>query len=354
MERWVQNLLAWYARAKREMPWRGHPDPYAVWVSEIMLQQTQVETVRGYFTRFLSAFSSVADLAAADTDPLLKAWEGLGYYTRARNLRKAAQEVMTRFGGKVPGTAADLATLPGIGDYTAAAIASIAFGEAEPVVDGNVARVFARYRGLSDDFKKLPPRRKLADWLRPHIQSSLSPADFNQAMMELGALICTPRSPKCAVCPLASDCFARVNGRQADFPFKASKKEIPDRYAIACCIQSSDGKYLFMRHPGEKLLGGLWEFPGCAIPAPLPLEEAQLALEKETGLPIRGLTAHGHLKHVFSHFRLFLYLFSLPPLPEAYTAYTLDDKTFRWVDSPDELPLATAHRKAILKICETK
>lgn len=340
---WAADLLAWYAVARREMPWRGHEDPYAVWVSEIMLQQTQVDTVRGYFARFLAAFPSVEALANAADDPLLKAWEGLGYYTRVRNLRKAAQVVAGRMGGEIPRSAAALAELPGIGDYTAAAIASICFGEPAPVVDGNVARVFARYRGLSDDFKKPAPRLALAAWLRPAIEACAVPGDFNQAMMELGALVCTPRNPACEGCPLAPDCFARKHHAQADYPYKAPKKEAPLRFAVGCVIRSADGRWLFMRHPGEKLLGGLWELPGGACENRPDAKEALALIRRETGLPVAALEFQGRLAHVFSHFRLELALFEAPPLAEAAPL----PERFRWVASPDELPLATAHRKAI-------
>lgn len=344
--KWITDLLAWYASARREMPWRGHPDPYAVWVSEIMLQQTQVETVRGYFVRFLAAFPTLESLACAQTDALLKAWEGLGYYTRARNLRKAAQLVVAEKGGEIPRSATELVRLPGIGDYTAAAIASICFAEPAPVVDGNVARVFARYRGLSDDFKKPAPRLALAAWLKPAIESCAVPGDFNQAMMELGALICTPRNPACGECPLAPGCFARKHAAQADYPFKAAKKESPLRFAVACVIRSAGGKWLFMRRPGEKLLGGLWELPGGSCEKRPDANEALALIQQETGLPIAALEARGRLVHVFSHFKLELSLFSASPLAET----TVLPDHFRWVDSPDELPLATAHRKLLKKV----
>ena len=229
MEPWVSDLLAWYRSRERPMPWRGHPDPYAVWVSEIMLQQTQVETVRPYFTRFLAAFPDIPALAAAEDEPLLKAWEGLGYYTRVRNLRKAAQLLMAEHVGTLPRTVEGLRALPGVGDYTAAAIASICFGLPVPVVDGNVARVFARRNLLDGDFHKPAPRRTLADWLTPHIIASGDPAAFNQAMMDLGAQVCTPRNPRCDDCPLRPTCQAAEQGRQADFPAPPPAKALPRR-----------------------------------------------------------------------------------------------------------------------------
>ena len=261
MDAWVADLLAWYRSRERPMPWRGHPDPYAVWVSEIMLQQTQVETVRPYFTRFLAAFPDIPSLAAAEDEPLLKAWEGLGYYTRVRNLRKAAQRLMAEHGGALPRTVEGLRALPGVGDYTAAAIASICFGLPVPVVDGNVARVFARRNLLDGDFHKPAPRRALADWLTPHIAASGDPAAFNQAMMDLGAQICTPRNPRCDDCPLCPTCQAAEQGRQADFPAPPPAKTLPERTGAALLLRDAQGRLLLAKHPGDRLLAGFWELP---------------------------------------------------------------------------------------------
>lgn len=324
---WVPRLLEWYAANKRAMPWRGHPDPYAVWVSEIMLQQTQVDTVRPYFARFLEAFPSVADLAAAEDGPLLKAWEGLGYYTRVRNLRKAARLLMATRGGALPRTSEGLRALPGIGAYTAAAIASICFGEPAPVVDGNVARVFARRNALRDDFKKDAPRRALAAWLAPHITASGAPADFNQAMMELGALVCTPHNPACLLCPLRVDCRAAADGTQADFPMTPLRKALPERKGRVVVVRDAQGRLLLARHAGERLLEGFWELP----------ERARLPFAP-------GKTRRlGTYRQTFSHFRLTLSVHRAPtpegepPLPEGYT----------WCADPSALPLTTATRKIL-------
>ena len=329
MEAWVDSLLTWYRANRREMPWRGHPDPYAVWVSEIMLQQTQVDTVRPYFTRFLKTFPGIASLAAAADEPLLKAWEGLGYYTRVRNMRKAARTMLERFGGKLPRTPAELRTLPGIGDYTAASVASICFGVPEPVVDGNVARVFARFFLLRDDFSAQPPRRRLADRLRPHIEASGAPSDFNQAMMELGALVCTPRRWVCERCPLRAECRAAAEGCQADYPVSKAAKPLPLRKADVLLLRRpEDGATLFSRHAGERLLGGFWELP-AKTDCPIPI-----------GRPRRLMVYH----QTFSHFRLEMTVRTAPvraagPLPE--------DGTFRWETDLSALPLTTATRKIL-------
>lgn len=324
---WVQNLLDWYHANKRQMPWRGHPDPYAVWVSEIMLQQTQVDTVRPYFVRFMESFPTLQALAEATDDVLLKSWEGLGYYTRVRNLRKAAQTVIAHFHGQLPQTAAQLQTLPGIGAYTAAAIASIAFGEAIPVVDGNVARVFSRYRCLEDNFKKDAPRRDLATWLTPFIQAVPSSGDFNQAMMELGALVCTPRNPTCESCPLRETCKAAEAGMQAEYPKIEKAKTLPTRKFRVALLQNDAGEILLAQSREERLLAGFWELPHIdQLTLPKPKRPQRLGVYKQT----------------FSHFHLELTVLSwhveaTPPLPA----------TQQWVALPTPLPLTTATRKIL-------
>ena len=321
-------LLAWYRANKREMPWRGHPDPYAVWVSEIMLQQTQVETVRPYFARFLAAFPTLAALAAAEDDPLLKAWEGLGYYSRVRNLRKAAQLVMAEHGGSLPRSAAALEKLPGIGPYTAAAIASICFGEAAPVVDGNVIRVFARHNLLPDDFSALAPRRALAVWLTPLIVASGASGDFNQAMMELGALVCSPHRPQCAICPLRHSCRAAAEGRQSDFPRPSPKKPLPTRREQVLLLRNTEGALLLCRHPGTRLLAGFWELPALeALPFPL-------------GVRPRALPTP--YRQSFTHFHLIQRVYVAPPLPPIALP-----EGYCWAADPAALPLTTAARKVI-------
>ncbi len=324
---WVQNLLAWYHANKRQMPWRGHPDPYAVWVSEIMLQQTQVDTVRPYFVRFMESFPTLQALAEATDDALLKSWEGLGYYTRVRNLRKAAQTVIAHFHGQLPQTAEQLQTLSGIGAYTAAAIASIAFGEATPVVDGNVARVFARYRCLDDNFKKDAPRRDLALWLTPFIQAVPSSGDFNQAMMELGALVCTPRHPTCDNCPLRETCKAFANGSQADYPKIEKTKTLPTRKFSVALLRNAAGEILLAQSQEERLLAGFWELPHCdQLNTPKPRCSQRLGVYKQT----------------FSHFHLELTIYTWRIAEDV----TLSD-TQQWVSLPTSLPLTTATRKIL-------
>lgn len=304
----AKALETWFAAVKRPMPWRKNPTPYVCWLSEIMMQQTTYASVLPYYERFLAKFPTVETLAAADESDVLKAWEGLGYYARARNLLKAAKAFAASGRAVWPDSAAAWAKAPGVGPYTAAALASVLLGERVPVVDGNVARVFARVWELADDFRKLPARQKLAARLQSEIDRAAVPGDFNQAMMELGALVCTPTSPACADCPLAAVCGASRHGTQATFPVKAAKKELPVRRTTAILVTDAEGRVLLVQNRAGGLLKGLWELP-IVEPA-------------------------GDLTQVFSHFRL-----------EQRTLKALrSDAEFR---NPREVPLTTATRKTL-------
>lgn len=346
-ERWPQRLLAWYADQKREMPWRGHGDPYAVWLSEIMLQQTQVAVVVPFFERFLQRFPTMSALATAPESDVLKLWEGLGYYSRARHLHAAAQQVAARPDGKLPPTAADLSELPGIGPYTAAAIASICFGEATPVVDGNVARVFARCLGWRDDFRLPAARRKLAAWLTPHIAGVPVPGDFNQAMMELGALVCTPRAPACPACPLRGTCIARQEGVQAELPVRPVQRHLPLRRAVAVVVRRR-GRVLLAQRDRRGFLGGFWALPGGATATAAPsVRQVAALVRKQTGLAVAGLAGIGVWKQTFSHFRLELRVYACRQIlgrlrPEQRLS-------LRWCSAADRqrLPVVMLHRRAL-------
>ena len=344
---WIPRLLRWYAAHRRDLPWRGHADPYAVWLSEIMLQQTRVDAVRPYFTRFLARFPSVADLASAPPTDVLKLWEGLGYYSRARNLQAAAGQIVVRHAGRLPRTAAALALLPGIGPYTAAAIASICFGERVPVVDGNVARVFSRVLGWRDDFRKLPARRKLAEWLQPQMADVESPGDFNQSMMELGALICLPRAPACAQCPLAAVCLACRTQTQSNYPVRPARPKIPTRHTSAVVIRRR-GRVLLVQRQEHGLLGGFWELPGNTAAQPSTARTVAAAVRRQTGLTVSHVSGSGKLTHIFSHFRLQLALY----ICRAKGRIHADVARLQWASAADleRLPVSTAHRRA-LRIC---
>lgn len=301
-------LETWFAAAKRPMPWRLKPSPYVCWLSEILMQQTTYAAVLPYYERFLGRFPTVQKLAAADEADVLKAWEGLGYYARARNLLKAARQIMKGNKAVWPTTSGEWATLPGVGPYTAAALASVLSGERTPVVDGNVARVFARYWLLGDDFKKLPARVRLAERLRPEIVRANVPGDFNQAMMELGATVCTPSHPTCGTCPLASACASRRDGTWADYPVRFGKKPLPVRRTQAVIVTDAQGRVLLVQNREGGLLKGLWELP--------TIEPA------------------GELVQTFSHFRQEL------SMVRAIRA----DAEFK---DPKSVPLTTATRRAL-------
>lgn len=342
-----EALLAWYYEHRREMPWRGHPSPYAVWVSEIMLQQTQVDTARPYFDRFMEKFPTVWALAEAESETVLKAWEGLGYYARARNLQRAAQHVVCEHGGDLPDSSAALLALPGVGDYTAAAISSICFGEPAPVVDGNVARVFSRVFLLDDDFKKPTARRALAERLRPAFECVDSPGDLNQAMMELGALVCRPRQPACDVCPLASECGALREGCQEAYPLRREAVKVPVREHVALVLRRG-AKWLMVQRDETGLMGGLWELPSGEI---LQNETVNMAAQRigleMTGLQIKVQATAGEVKHVFSHFVLKLAVLEAKRVGGRFSVAR--NPAFRWVtaDDLDVLPIATAHWRAL-------
>ena len=294
-------LLAWYDRHRRALPWRAvggaKPDPYAVWLSEVMLQQTTVAAVKGFYARFLELWPDVAALAAAPREAVLKEWAGLGYYARARNLHDCAAAVVARHGGSFPRREAELRALPGIGDYTAAAVAAIAFGEVATVVDGNVERVMSRLHAIEAPIPAARPEiRRLTAALVPRAR----PGDFAQATMDLGATICTPRSPACAICPLTACCAARAAGTQALYPRKLPKKAIPRRFGAMAVVERADGAVLVRTRPSKGLLGGMTEFFGSdwgpEAPAGATLAEAcDAALERI-----------GTVEHVFTHFALTL------------------------------------------------
>lgn len=296
-------LLAWYRAGHRALPWRGVRDPYRIWVSEIMLQQTQVDTVIPYYRRWLRRFPSVRALAAAPEQDLLALWEGLGYYSRARNLHKAAQVVVSQYEGRLPRTLEGLRALPGIGPYTAAAIASLAFGVDAAVLDGNVKRVLARLFDFQADVKS--PRGEKQLWERA--QSLLPPGeagDYNQAIMDLGATICSPRSPQCAICPVRKHCLARKLGVQLERPVPRAKAPLPQR-TLAVGVIRKRGRVLISQRPSDELLGGLWAFPaGEFIEGRSQPYSLKRAVKRDWGIEIAVQTQTQTLTHTFSHFHL--------------------------------------------------
>ncbi len=300
------DLLVWYDRHRRRLPWRAMPgeraDPYRVWLSEIMLQQTTVQAVKPYFERFLTRFPDVESLANAPQDAVMQAWAGLGYYSRARNLHACAQVVARDHGGRFPADETSLRALPGIGIYTAAAIAAIAFDIPAVAVDGNVERVVSRLIALEEPLPAAKPRiREVTQALVPQARSG----DFAQAMMDLGATICTPKRPACALCPWMAACVARREGLQESFPRKAKKAPREIRYGAAFVAERADGAILLRTRPSSGLLGGMAEVPGSDWRADYPLSQAILDAPFEA----RWRRLPGIVRHVFTHFPLELIVF---------------------------------------------
>ena len=300
------RLLAWYGAQGRDLPWRHTRDPYRIWLSEIMLQQTTVAAVIPYYQRFLDGFPDVAALAAAPLEKVIELWAGLGYYTRARNLHRAAQAVVSDHGGRFPATIAELAALPGIGRSTAGAIVSIAFDQPAPILDGNVRRVLVRLCAYAGDPRGAEAERLLWEWAEA-LTSKERPHDYAQAIMDLGATVCTPRQPACPDCPLADLCQARRQGVERQLPAARSRKSVPVRHQVALLVEC-DGRYLVRLRPPEGFLGGLWEFPVADLRPDEPSLMAAGRLAAELGMAGQRAEA-GKLKHAYSHFTVAIHPF---------------------------------------------
>jgi len=319
-----ETFLTWYHKEKRNLPWRATNDPYAIWISEIMLQQTRVETVIGYFYRFMEQFPTIQDLAVAEEQKLLKVWEGLGYYSRARNLKAAAQQIVAEFDGEMPQSIEEICSLKGIGPYTAGAIGSIAFGLPEPAIDGNVMRVVSRLFCIEADIAKASSRAPFDEAMRTIISPD-EPGEFNQALMDLGSRICTPTTPKCEECPISQYCLAYAENRQTDFPVKSKKAKPKDVYYIAGAIEDQ-GSFLLVQRPETGLLASMWHFPLVEVTKEqyealqrtwAKEEQLQLdliaeddALEIFPDLPVVWQKRHfGEITHIFSHLKWHVLLF---------------------------------------------
>lgn len=330
----VSPLLYWYKEAAADLPWRRSNNPYHIWLSEIMLQQTQVTTVIPYFERFLAAFPTIEALAAASQDELLKQWEGLGYYSRARNLHAAAKQVVADHNGQLPTTAAALQQLKGIGPYTAGAIASIAYGEAAPVLDGNVIRVFARLFNIDDDVRLSGTTQSL--WQRAaelmHAVPSGRAGDYNQALMELGRTICRPRNPQCAQCPISDHCRALAAGVQHERPVKSKKAPTP-HYDVTCGLIWNDADQLLIaKRPDDALLGGLWEFPGGKVEDGETMPECLAReLQEELAITVDVHDLYMQVKHAYTHFKITLFAFNCRLQPASPPPECLECADYRWV-----------------------
>lgn len=303
-----RRLLAWYDEHRRDLPWRRTRDPYAIWVSETMLQQTRVDTVIPYYERFLIRFPDFASLADADLQDVYDSWTGLGYYSRARNLHAAARTVVDEHAGRLPSDVATLRTLRGVGRYTAGALASIAYDREEPLVDGNVIRVLARLFDVRDDVGEKSVIEHF--WLiAGDLVRGPRPGDLNQALMELGATVCTPRAPRCEACPVRNGCAAADAGDPEALPRKQKRKPSRAVVSVAAWLTRA-GRSLAVRRPEGGLLGGLWELPGGELAdGEAPDEGARRCILEAVGLHVESVERVGAIEHVFTHRRLELHVF---------------------------------------------
>lgn len=334
MMKFATALIEWFEQHKRNLPWRRTRDPYRIWVSEVMLQQTQVATVIPYYHRFLEKFPDVHSLASAPQGDLMKAWEGLGYYARARNLQHAAKEIVSKNAGELPRTPQALLALKGFGPYTSASVASIAFGADAAAVDGNVIRVIARLRALKEDVRLQPTKdtvQQIADELLPKGRAGV----FNEAMMELGATVCTPKRPKCERCPVSLHCMAYQTHQVEKFPVKSKRTATP-HYHIAVGAVWREDKILIALRPAEGLLGNLWEFPGGKVkPGETLTQCCHREVEEETGLNIAVHEEFIAVKHAYTHFKITLHAFRCEAA--VGVAAPKSSQEIRWVKA-DELP----------------
>ena len=332
------NLLRWFEKNGRDLPWRKTRDPYAIWVSEIMLQQTQVATVIPYYQEFLRSFPTVRHLSKADLSEVLKVWEGLGYYSRARNLHQASQMVVHHFGGKIPDNLKDLLSLPGIGRSTAGAILSFAYNKEAPILDGNIKRVLSRLFAI-------PGSKAKTEKILWGISESLIPKGhsnpFNQALMDLGSMLCIPKDPQCPRCPLRYLCKAKASGTPERYPSKVAKKKIPHITAISAVIQK-DGRVLLNKRPPNGLLGGLWEFPNWKIEEKRRLRlRLRNHIKKEMGMNVEVKESIGVFHQTFSHFKLTLHIY------QCQSSNSNKKRKGKWIPikNLDQLAMPKIHRK---------
>lgn len=341
-----QLLLEWYKAHARPMPWQENPDPYHLLVAAIMLQQTQVQTVLPYLERFLQRFPTVRDLAAAEEDEVLLYWSGLGYYNRARSLHRAARQICRRHNGSVPCRADALRQLPGIGEYTAGAVVSIACGKPEPALDSNGYRILARLLAFEEDITLSSSRRLLGEACR-QILPEHAPGEFNQALMDLGALICTTREPRCLTCPLAGECRAFQQGRQASLPV-LPPRQVGEKVQDVCAVIEHRKRWLMVRHTDGRLWRGLWGFPRVRVEEGETLEQAAYRAATMVGAQVDGCEVVATIRHAVMHYSVTLHAVRCH-LREQHPE---GGNTLRWV-SPSEaqkLPLSSPMRRVVNKL----
>ncbi len=348
----TRRLLAWYDKNRRDLPWRKTRDPYAIWVAEIMLQQTQVDTVIPYFNRFLKRFPTLRSLARASRDDVLKSWENLGYYARARNLHEAAGQVLADHGGELPSTPGGLLSLPGIGEYTAGAILSIAFEKPVPAVDGNVRRVLSRLLALRKPLREPAVQKKIEKAVQAMMPQD-RPGHFNQAMMDLGATVCLPRNPVCEKCPVAKVCLARTMGLQNTIPSVSKRAALPHRDVTAAILRKN-GRVLVVRRPEKGLLGGLWKFPGGKREEGLSLQQClRRSVMGELGIEIAVGRKLLSVEHGFTHFLVTLHAYACGHLKGRPKALGCAGWFWAPIDGLEDLAFSKADRVIIRSLFET-
>lgn len=351
IEKFQQNLIEWYKKEGRDLPWRHTHDPYSIWVSEIMLQQTQVDTVKGYYTRFLDTLPDILSLAEADEDLVFKLWEGLGYYRRARHMQEAARQIISEYDGRFPDDFDDIIRLKGIGAYTASAISSIAFGQEKGVIDGNTLRILSRIYNRQDNIS-LDKTKRAYQLLMDELIHGTDPSMFNQGMMDLGAGICTPKHPDCTHCPVSLFCEAHASGTESLLPVNIKNTSKTDLYYITAILKKDDKYFLVKNKDG--LLENLYGFVQYEVESPVSFEET---FYDNYGLSVRLYEYCKEIKHVFSHriWHMNVYLGEILDTPEALSSseknlseqlsthlYTMEEMS--------ELPISTAHRKVCTQI----
>ncbi|WP_226585141.1 A/G-specific adenine glycosylase [Halobacillus litoralis] len=341
-EKSFQNdLIQWFEQEQRILPWRENKDPYRVWVSEIMLQQTRVDTVIPYFNHFLEKFPTPQALAEAEEQEVLKAWEGLGYYSRARNLQNAVREVVEDYDGIVPSDPEELGDLKGVGPYTKGAILSIAYDTPEPAVDGNVMRVLSRILHVEDDISKQSTRKLFEELVRGVI-STEDPSSFNQGLMELGAVVCTPKTPSCLLCPVQQHCRAFEKGIETDLPVKSSKKKQKKIPYLLLLVENENGEVLIEQRPDQGLLASLWQYPMVPL-TDVDTQSVPNWFYGEYGLNIKLGEKIDKIKHVFSHL-----IWEMDVVRATVDSGDLDYKRAQFINPEDrkDYPFPVSHQKA--------
>lgn len=359
---WVKTLLSWYDANKRDLPWRKTKDPYRIWVSEIMSQQTRIEAMKPYYENWMEQFPTKEALAAADEDTVVKAWQGLGYYSRARNLRLGVREVMTKYGGEMPRTRKEVESLKGVGAYTAGAILSLAFNQREAAIDGNVLRVYARLYAVREDIMRTAGKKAIAALVEETLPYD-RPGDFNQSLMDFGSSICIPKAPRCEGCPLRRWCQADALGIAAELPVRIVKKSIPIISVVTGLIRNEKGEYLLHRRPATGLLHSMWEFPNVEVPRNVTMQDKKdlplvgvepLADEWRNKFKNASITWQSEavttLRHVFSHRCWDMEAYTAEFIgDDPLSASTFDEASadWRWVLPEDftDLPWAGPHGK---------